>query len=306
MGRYILVRLSQAVLTLWILSLAIFLSVRLTGDPAAYLLGPEGTQADYEQLKKNLGLDRPLSVQYGSFLINIVQGDFGRSHITGRPARDLLLERLPATVQLAVAAFAIIVFLGVPLGVLSAVKRGTPLDLFAKFFAVLGIAAPNFWVAIMLIFLFGAILGWLPTFGQGTPAHFILPAFVLGWHGMAGMTRLARSSMLEVLDSEYVKFARIKGLPERLVVYKHALKNAVIPLITFAGLMLAGLLNGSVVVEVVFAWPGIGRLMLQGINQRDFPVVQAVVLAAGFFYIVSALLVDILYAYVNPKIRYGE
>lgn len=304
MRRYLLGRLAQAVLTLWVLSLAIFLSVRVTGDPAAYLLGPEGTQAEYEQLKRNLGLDRPLPVQYGSFLVNIMQGDFGRSHITGRSAREVLLERLPATIELAVAAFAIIVVGGIPLGILSAVRRGSLLDVSGKFFAVLGIAAPNFWVAIMLIFLFGAILGWLPTYGRGGLSHFILPAFVLGWHGMAGMMRLARSSMLEVLDSEYVKFARIKGLPERLVIYKHALKNAVIPLLTYSGLTLAGLLNGSVVIEVVFAWPGVGRLMLQGINQRDFPIVQAVVLAAGFFYIVSALLVDILYAYVDPKIRY--
>jgi peptide/nickel transport system permease protein len=156
----------------------------------------------------------------------------------------------------------------------------------------------------MLILLFGAILGWLPTYGRGGIDHFLLPAFVLGWSAMAGMVRLGRSSMLDVLDSEYVKFARIKGLSERIVIYKHALKNAVIPLLTFSGLTLAGLLNGSVAVEVVFAWPGIGRLMLEGISRRDFPIVQATVLAAGFFYIFTALLVDILYAYVNPRIRY--
>jgi peptide/nickel transport system permease protein len=176
--------------------------------------------------------------------------------------------------------------------------------MFGKFFAVLGIATPHFWVAIMLILLFGAILGWLPTYGRGGPDHFILPAFVLGWGAMAGMVRLGRSSMLDVLDSEYVKFARVKGLGERLVIWKHALKNAIIPLLTFSGLTLAGLLNGSVAIEVVFAWPGIGRLMLQGITTRDFPIVQATVLAAGMFYIVTALVVDILYAYVNPRIRY--
>jgi peptide/nickel transport system permease protein len=305
MGRYVLGRLSQAALTLWILSIAIFLSVRLTGDPASYLLGPESTQADYALLKHNLGLDLPLPVQYASFLVNVLHGDFGRSYVTGRPARDVLLERLPATIELAAGAFALIVVIGVPLGVLSAVKRGTGVDVFTKFFAVLGIAAPNFWVATMLIFLFGAVLGWLPTYGQGSLDHLILPAFILAWAGMAGMMRLARSSMLEVLDSEYVKFARVKGLPERLVIYKHALRNSVIPLITFAGLLLAGLLNGSVVVEVVFAWPGLGQLLLQGINQRDFTLVQAVVLTAGAFYILASLVVDILYAYVNPKIRYG-
>jgi peptide/nickel transport system permease protein len=243
-------------------------------------------------------------VQYGLFLSRAVQGDFGKSHITGQPALKTLLERFPATLKLAGAAMALTVVVGLPLGIISAVKRDSVLDHFGKFFAVLGIATPNFWIAIMLIMLFGAILGWLPTFGMGGPSHYVLPAFVLGWGGMAGLVRLVRSSMLEVLDSEYVKFARIKGLPERMVIYKHALKNAVIPAITFGGLTLAGLLNGSVAVEVVFAWPGIGRLMLQGISQRDFPIVQATVLAAGFFYIAISLIVDILYAYVDPKIRY--
>jgi peptide/nickel transport system permease protein len=214
------------------------------------------------------------------------------------------MSRLPATLQLAGAAFLLSVIVGVPLGIFSAVNRDGLLDNFGKMFAVMGIATPNFWIAIMLIMLFGGILGWLPTFGRGGPEHFILPAFVLGWSAMAGMVRLGRSSMLEVMDSEYVKFARVKGLAERMVVWKHALKNAVIPLLTFSGLTLAGLLNGSVAVEVVFAWPGIGQLMLQGIQTRDFAIVQATVLAAGFFYIVTALLVDILYGYVNPRIRY--
>jgi peptide/nickel transport system permease protein len=304
MQRFIIIRLVQAALTLWLLSLAVFLSVHLTGDPAAYLLGPELGNLEYEQLKKNLGLDRPLIVQYGDFLADIVRADFGKSPIMGRQARDVLFERLPATLQLASAAFLLSIVVGIPLGILSAVKRDTIVDNFGKFFAVLGIAAPSFWVAIMGILLFGAILGWLPTYGRGGIEHFILPAFVLGWASMAGMVRLGRSSMLEVLDSEYVKFARIKGLSERMVIYKHALKNAVIPVLTFGGLTLAGLLNGSVAIEVVFAWPGIGRLMLQGIQQRDFPIVQATVLAAGFFYVITALLVDILYAYVNPRIRY--
>ena len=304
MQRYIVIRIGQAIITLLILSLAVFLSVHMSGDPALYLLGPEGTLEDYEQLKKTMGLDKPLVVQYGLFLSQVVRGRFGDSLITRQPARKVLLERFPATLQLAGVAFLLTIVVGIPLGILSAVKRDSIFDQIGKFFAVAGIAAPSFWIAIMLILLFGAILGWLPTFGKGGLDHFILPAFVLSWHSMAGVLRLARSSMLEVLDSEYVKFARIKGLSERLVVYKHALKNAIIPVLTFSGLTLAGLLNGSVVVEVVFAWPGIGRLMLQGINQRDFPIVQATVLAAGFFYIVTALLVDILYAYVNPRIRY--
>ena len=225
MHRYILIRLGQAVITLLILSLAVFLSVHISGDPALYLLGPDDGIKEYEQLKKNLGLDKPLTVQYGLFLGNLVQGDFGFSHIMGRPARTLLLERAPATLQLAGVAFVLTVIVGVPLGILSAVKRDTFLDSAGKFFAVAGIAAPSFWIAIMLVLVFGAILGWLPTFGRGGIDHYILPAFVLSWHSMAGVLRLARSSMLEVLDSEYVKFARVKGLSERLVVFKHALKK---------------------------------------------------------------------------------
>jgi peptide/nickel transport system permease protein len=304
MGSFIVSRVFQAIVTLLLLSLLVFLSVKLTGDPALYMLGPEQGRIEYEQMQKQLGLDRPLVVQYWDFLTDLLRADFGTSHFLERPARELLLERLPATVQLAGAAFALALVVGVPLGVVSAVKRDTFIDTFGKFFATLGIATPNFWIAIMLIMFFGAILGWLPTHGRGGLDHFVLPAFVLGWSAMAGMVRLGRSSMLEVLDSEYVKFARIKGLAERVVIYKHALKNAVIPLLTFSGLTLAGLLNGAVAVEVVFAWPGIGRLMLQGIHARDFPLVQATVMAAGFFYIVTALLVDILYAYVNPRIRY--
>ena len=304
MQRFIIIRIGQAIVTLVILSLAVFLSVHLTGDPAVYLLGTDDGQVEYELLKEQMGLDKPLTTQYGLFLGKVVRGDFGDSHMMHRPARDVLLQRFPATLQLAGVAFLLTMVMGIPLGILSAVKRDSIFDYIGKFFAVVGIAAPSFWIAIMLILLFGAILGWLPTFGRGGIDHFILPAFVLSWSGMAGVLRLARSSMLEVLDSEYVKFARIKGLQERIVIYKHALKNAVIPVLTFSGLTLAGLLNGSVVIEVIFAWPGIGRLMLQGINQRDFPIVQATVLTAGLFYIVTALVVDILYAYVNPRIRY--
>ena len=304
MQRYILIRLVQAVVTLLVLSIAVFLSSHLTGDPGLYLLGPDDGLAEYEEMRKNLGLDKPLAVQYLKFLSEVVRGDFGRSHTMNRTAGELLLQAAPATFQLAIAAFILAVIVGVPLGILSAVKRDTIWDTMGKFFAILGIATPSFWIAIMLVLLFGPILGWLPTYGRGGISHFILPAFVLSWASMAGIVRLARSSMLEVLDSEYIKFARIKGLRERVVVYKHALKNAIIPVLTFGGLTLAGLLIGSVVVEVVFAWPGIGRLLLQGINQRDFPVVQATVLAAGAFYIITALLVDILYAYVNPRIRY--
>ena len=211
MQRYILLRFVQALFTLLILSVAVFLSVHISGDAAVLLVGPDATDADYEQIKENLGLNRPLIVQYADFLTDIARGDFGRSHLMRRSARDVLLERLPATLQLAGAAFLLSVVVGIPLGIVSALKRDSFLDTFGKFFAILGIATPNFWIAIMLILLFGAILGWLPTYGRGGLDHFILPAFVLGWSAMAGMVRLGRSSMLDVLDSEYVKFARVKG-----------------------------------------------------------------------------------------------
>lgn len=304
MKRYILIRITQGAVTLLLMSLAIFMSVRLTGDPALLLLSPTSTQEDYEQIRENLGLNKPLPVQYVLFLGNMIQGKFGESHLYKRPAREMLFARFPATLSLAGAAFFLTMLFGIPLGILSAVKRDSIFDNIAKLFAVVGISAPRFWIAIMLILLFGAILGWLPTFGTGGIEHYILPALVLSWGGMAGVVRLVRSGMLEVLDSEYVKFARAKGLPERMVVYKHALKNAVIPVLTFSGITLAALMNGTVAIEVVFAWPGIGRLMLQGIQQRDFPLIQATVLTAGFFYITVAIIVDILYAYVNPRIRY--
>lgn len=309
MQRYILGRIGQAVVALWLLSSVVFFALHLTGDPIAFLLPPDATAGEAERLRESLGLDRPIFVQYGIFMEKAWTGNFGKSTSRKVPARDMLLERLPNTAQLAVSAIVFCIVLGIPLGILSAIKRDTIWDNLAKLFAVFGQSAPQFWLAILLIILLGAIpaengLPALPTFGSGGVQHLVLPTIVLGWTIMAGIVRLTRSAMLEVLDSEYVKFARIKGLNERLVIWKHAGKNAVIPVLTFSGLALGGLLNGSVVVEVVFAWPGVGRMLLDGVVQRDFPVVQAVVMAAGFFYIVMAFIVDILYAYVDPRIRY--
>ena len=305
MWQFIAIRVIQGAFTLLVISLLVFLATRLTGDPALVLLPPEASgKADYERMRKQLGLDKPLSEQYFIFLKGAVQGDFGLSIRDRRPTRDLLLERLPATLQLAAAGMALAIVIGVPLGILSAVKRDSIFDKTGKLFAVLGMAAPQFWVAIMLILLFGAILKVLPTYGREGPENFILPAFVLAWSIMAGIMRLGRSSMLEVLDSDYVRFARIKGLQDGMVVWKHALRNALIPILTFSGISLAGLLNGAIVVEQVFAWPGLGRLMLDGVLQRNFPVVQAAVMASAFFYILTALVVDILYVYADPRIRH--
>ena len=304
MWQFVAIRVIQGFFTLVVISLLVFLATRLTGDPALVLLPPEASgKADYERLKKQLGLDKPLAEQYYIFLRGAVVGDFGVSIRDRRPTRDLLLERLPATLQLALAGMLLAIVVGIPLGILSAVRRDSIFDRTGKLFAVLGMAAPQFWVAIMLILLFGAILKVLPTYGRGGPDHFILPAFVLAWSIMAGIMRLGRSSMLEVMDSDYVRFARIKGLKDGMVVWKHALRNALIPILTFSGISLAGLLNGAIVVEVVFAWPGLGRLLLDGVLQRNFPVVQAAVMASAFFYILTALIVDILYVYADPRIR---
>ena len=307
MQKYIVTRLGQGIFTLWALTVVVFVSVHLTGDPAIFLMPIDASsKADYEVFQKQLGLDKPFVVQYGIFLKNALQGDFGTSITDRRPAMEILATRLPATLQLAAAGMGLAVLFGVPLGILSAIKRNSIFDKIAKLFAVVGMAAPQFWVAIMLILVFGAIFKVLPTFGRGGPDTFVLPAFVLSWSVMAGMMRLGRSSMLEVLDSEFVKFARVKGLHERLVLWKHAFRNSLLPLLTFGGISLAGLLNGAIVVEVVFAWPGIGRMLLDGVQARNFPVVQAAVLASGFFYIALALIIDVLYAYVDPRIRYNE
>ena len=306
MQRYILARIAQAFFTLWALSFIVFISAHLSGDPALILLAPEAASPeDYAAMKKKLGLDKSKPEQYLIFMKNAIRLDFGQSTKDFRPARDILLERLPATIQLSAAGMGLAIVLGVPLGILAAVRRNSIFDYLAKFFAVVGMATPQFWVAIMLILFFGAHLKVLPTYGRGGPDHYILPAFVLSWSIMAGMMRLGRSAMLEILDSEYIKFARVKGLREHLVLWKHALRNALIPLLTFGGISLAGLMNGSVIVEVVFAWPGVGRLLLEGVVQRNFPIIQAAVLASAFFYIVAALIVDILYAYADPRIRYN-
>ena len=308
MLRYIVNRVFQAIVALWLLSTTVFFVLHITGDPIAFLLAPDATAYEEELLREQLGLNRPVFVQYAIFMQNAWTGDFGKSTTRKIPAVDLLMERFPNTMQLAISSILVSFIVGIPMGVTAALKRDSAWDGFVKVIALFGQAAPSFWLAIMLIILLAAMpaergLPNLPSFGSGGIDHLALPTIVLAWSVMAGVVRLTRSSMLEVLDSEYVKFARIKGLEEWLVIWKHAAKNAIIPVLTFWGLALAGLMNGTVVVEVVFAWPGIGRMLLEGVAQRDFPVVQAAIMASGVFYILAALVVDILYAYVDPRIR---
>jgi peptide/nickel transport system permease protein len=303
MKRFVVRRLSYSLLSLFLLSLTIFVFVRITGDPAVLLTEPGASQADLDQVRQQLGLDRPLVTQYVSFITNFVRGDFGQSFYYRTPVLELYFSRLPNSLLLAVTAMAFSLIIGIPTGVVAAVRVNGWWDSAGKLFALLGLSLPSFWVGLVFILFFSVFLNWLPSSGSGTPLHLIMPAFALGWYFAAAHMRLTRSSMLEVLGSEYVKLARLKGLPEAFVIGKHAFKNALIPVLTLAGINLVIMVNVAVVVETVFAWPGIGRLLYEGITFRDFPVVQATVLLAGSMIVIVNLLVDVLYAVIDPRIR---
>jgi peptide/nickel transport system permease protein len=304
MKQFILRRLGYSLLSLVLLSATIFLLVRLTGDPAVLLVEPGASRADLDAVRRELGLDRPLWEQYVSFVKSLVHGDFGRSFYYRTPVLELYLSRLPQSLLLAGVAMAFSLLIGIPTGILAAVRVNRWWDSAGKIFALLGLSLPSFWVGLVLILFFSVYLGWLPSSGSGGVLHLLMPAFALGWYFAAAHMRLTRSSMLEVLGSEYVKLARLKGLPEALVIAKHAFKNALIPVLTLAGINLAIMVNVAVVVETVFAWPGIGRLFFEGISFRDFPVVQASVLLGGAMIVVVNLAVDVLYAVIDPRIRY--
>ena len=304
MKRFILKRLGYAVLSLLLLSLMIFLFVRLMGDPAVLLVEPGASKADLAAIHAQLGLDQPIWVQYGKFMSSLVRGDLGHSFYYRTPVLELYLSRLPYSLLLAVAAMAFSLLVGIPSGILAAVRVNQWWDSAGKIFALLGLSLPSFWVGLVMILFFSVYLGWLPSSGSGTALHVVMPAFALGWYFAAAHMRLTRSSMLEVLGSEYVKLARLKGLPEALVIGKHAFKNALIPVLTLAGINLVIMVNVAVVVETVFAWPGVGRLLYEGIAFRDFPVVQATVLIGGAMIVIVNFLVDILYAVIDPRIRY--
>lgn len=304
MKRFIIKRFGYAVLSLLLLSLTIFLFVRLTGDPAVLLVEPGASKADLAAVRAQLGLDRSLWVQYGQFMSSLVRGDLGHSFYYRTPVLELYLSRLPYSLLLAAAAMTFSLLVGIPSGILAAVRVNQWWDSAGKIFALLGLSLPSFWVGLVMILFFSVYLGWLPSSGSGTALHVVMPAFALGWYFAAAHMRLTRSSMLEVLGSEYVKLARLKGLSEALVIGKHAFKNALIPVLTLAGINLVIMVNVAVVVETVFAWPGVGRLLYEGIAFRDFPVVQATVLIGGAMIVIVNFLVDILYAVIDPRIRY--
>jgi peptide/nickel transport system permease protein len=306
MKKFIVRRLGYSLLSLFLLSVTIFLLVRLSGDPTVLLVEPGASREDMAMIREQLGLDRPMWQQYVGFVGSIVQGDFGKSFYYRTPVLELYLSRLPSSLLLAIAAMSFSLVIGIPSGVMAAVSMGRFWDRIGKMFALLGLSMPQFWVGLLLILFFSVYLGWLPSSGSGTLWHLIMPAFALGWYFAAAHMRLTRSSMLDVLGSEYVKLARLKGLPERRVIVKHALKNALIPVLTLAGINLVLMVNVAVVVETVFAWPGIGRLLYEGIAFRDFPVVQATVLLGGSMIVVVNLVVDVLYAVIDPRIRFGR
>ena len=303
MGRYITRRAGYSLLSLFLLSLTIFFFIRVTGDPAALLVEPGASEADIAAIHHQFGLDRPLWVQYGLFMATVLHGDFGQSFYYQTPVLDLYFDRLPNSLILASVAMAFSLIVGIPTGILAAVRVGRFCDSAGKLFALLGLSLPSFFVGLLLILLFSVYLGWLPSSGSGTPLHVIMPAFALGWYFAASHMRLTRSSMLEVLGSEYIKLARLKGLPQSLVIDKHAFKNALIPVLTLAGINLVLMINVAVVVETVFAWPGIGRLLYEGISFRDFPVVQGIVIMGGTMIVMVNLFVDIVYAVIDPRIR---
>jgi len=304
MRRFILRRLGYAVISLFLLSVTIFLLVRVTGDPTVLLVEPGASRSDIEALRTELGLDRSLAVQYLGFVRDVLRGDFGRSFYYRTPVLELYLSRLPNSLILALTAMAFSLILGIPTGILAAVRVGGWWDSAGKVFSLLGLSMPSFWTGLLMILFFSVYLGWLPSSGAGSILHVLMPAFALGWYFAAAHMRLTRSSMLEVLGSEYVKLARLKGLPEALVIGKHAFKNALIPVLTLAGINLVLMINVAVVVETVFAWPGVGRLLYEGIAFRDFPVVQASVVLGGSMIVVVNVVVDILYAVIDPRIRY--
>jgi peptide/nickel transport system permease protein len=296
-----------SLITLWLLVTIVFGMVRLTGDPVK-MYGDVGADKAYlQQLRHRWGLDKPLYQQYVSFISNLAQGDFGYSFAKSLRVRDIYMERLPNSLKLGFGAFIISLALGIPLGMLSAVKVDTWWDNVGKGFALLGLSLPGFFVGLVLIIIFGVELGWLPVMGRGDGwwnwKHLIMPAYALGWYFSGAMVRITRSSMLEVLRSDYIKLVRLKGVPEWVVMALHAFKNALIPVLTLAGLNLLIMVNAAVVIEVVFNWPGVGQLLYDGLTNRDFPMVQGVVLMAGVMIVILNFVIDVLYAYVDPRIR---
>ncbi|MBW2093015.1 MAG: ABC transporter permease [Deltaproteobacteria bacterium] len=304
MKKYIFLRLIRAIFTVLGVSVIVFALTHVSGDPVALMLPPEASMKEIEAMRTALGFDKPLYVQYWIYLSGAIQGDFGKSIRWQRPCMELFLERFPNTLLLGTTSMLWALVVGLSVGILSAVYVGRWFDNFGKIIALFGQALPVFWLGLMLMLFFSVKLGWLPTSGSGGIQYLVLPSLTLGAVFAAAITRLTRSAMLDVLDSEYIKMARIVGVSGSTVVIKQAFKNAMIPVMTMAALNFIVLINGTVITETIFTWPGIGRLIVEAIFARDYPVVQTVLLIASSLFVFTNLIVDILYAYIDPRIRY--
>lgn len=305
-ARFFLRRLVYAAISLAVLALTVLAFSKIGGDPVAMLLEPGASQADMDALRQKLGLDRPFWVQYVWFLRNAVTGNLGSSIYYGQPVVDLYFQRLPASLLLAGAAFAWSVLLGVGVGVTASARPGGLLDRVGSVIALIGMSMPAFWLGMLLIMFFSVYLRWLPSSGSGTWKHLLMPAAALGWYFAASHMRLTRSAMLESLQSDYVRLARLKGMPEWRVNLRHALPGALIPVVTLAAINFVLMVNAAVVIETIFAWPGIGRLLYEAISFRDIPVIQVVVLLSGSMIILLNLVTDLLYVAIDPRIRHEE
>ena len=303
---HLIPRLLQSIAVIFVVVSLVFVGTRLIGDPIKAYSARNATEESIEAARERLGLLDPMIVQYGNFLAGVVQLDFGDSIFTEQSAWSEVRGRLWATVQLTIAAFLLIVVIGVPIGILAAVRRGSIPDLLARLVALVGQAMPNFWLGLLLIFIFSVQLGWLPTGGRGGFENLVLPAITLAGFGAAGTMRLTRSGMLDVLGNDYIRTAQAKGLADRTVIVRHALRNALLGVITILGITLAQLLAGSIIIEVVFAWPGVGRLIFRSISLRDFPVIQVGVLVIAVWFVVINILVDLSYNVLDPRIRVGS
>ncbi|SAK49801.1 dipeptide ABC transporter permease [Caballeronia pedi] len=304
MPAYLLRRFGSALLTVWLMSVLIFVLVRMVGDPAYLLMPPEATEADRQLFREQLGLADPVPLQYARFLAGVLRGDMGNSFHFGAPALSMALSRLASSLLLVGISLTLALAVGLSLGVASAVRNGSWIDRVASLFSVLGQAAPPFFVALLLIRLFSVQWGWLPTGGHGTWRHLILPVCALAWYSAAGIARLTRANMLTVLEADYIRMARIKGLPAHVVIGTHALRNAALPIVAFTASQFGVLIGGAVAIETVFSWPGFGSLMVEAISTLDFTVVQAAVIVSVLLFVSINLTVDVLYALVDPRIRY--
>ena len=303
MQRYILFRILQGILTIWVVVSVVFILGRTTGDPVELMLALEATEEQRIQVRESLGLDRPLIVQYGIYMARLARFDFGKSLISKVPVGTLLCKRLTKSLELAGFSMLVALTFAFPLGVMAAVRKGSGVDMLARLVAVLGQSLPHFWVGLMLMEIFAVRLRWLPVGGAGSLKSYVLPGFTMGWFITAGIMRLVRSSMLEVLGSDYVLFAKVKGVSPSRVIWKHALRNALLPVVTFGGMYFALLIGGAVVIETVFAWPGIGRLAFLAVVDRDFTVIQGVVIVIAAIVAAVNLIVDIVYYWIDPRIR---